>query len=92
MRTFAQYILSAVELCTLDELAFWLTKTGFMPPKSWKKTRRKNPVRLGCNCALFESARTWAYLEIRHHLRSPPPMGLVSLSKPYEGENLVANI
>lgn len=41
MHAFAQYILSAVELYTLDELAFWLTETGFMPPKSWKKTRCK---------------------------------------------------
>lgn len=62
-------------LYTLDELAFWLTETGFMPPKSWKKTRRKNPVGLGRNCALFESARTWAYREIRHHFGDPDGLG-----------------
>ncbi len=62
-------------LYTLDELNFWLTETGFMPPKSWKRTRRKNPVGLGRNCALFESARTWAYREIRHHFGNPDGLG-----------------
>lgn len=55
------------ELYTLDELAFWLTETGFMPPPSWKRTKRRNSVGLGRNCHLFETARTWAYREIRHH-------------------------
>ena len=62
-------------LYTLDELNFWLTETGFMPPPSWKRTRRKNPVGLGRNCALFESARTWAYREIRHHFGNPDGLG-----------------
>src|SRR5699024_12725549 len=38
-----------------------------MPPPSWRRTRRKTPVGLGCNCAIFETARTWAYRELRHH-------------------------
>lgn len=63
------------QLYTLDELKFWLEETGFMPPESWKKTRRKNPVGLGRNCALFESARTWAYREIRHHFGDPAGLG-----------------
>lgn len=62
-------------LYSLDELAFWLDETGFMPPQSWRKTRRKNPVGLGRNCALFESARTWAYREIRHHWGDPDGLG-----------------
>ena len=62
-------------LYSLDELTFWLEETGFMPPKTWKRTRRKNPVGLGRNCALFESARTWAYREIRHHWGDPEGLG-----------------
>src|SRR5699024_2728714 len=44
-------------------------------PASWKKTRRKSPIGLGRNCALFESARTWAYREIRHHFGDPDGLG-----------------
>lgn len=54
-------------LYQLDELAHWLNDTGFMPPTSWHRTKRRNPVGLGRNCTLFETARTWAYREIRHH-------------------------
>lgn len=54
-------------LYALDELATHLTETGHMPAPSWRRTRRKNPVGLGRNCALFESARTWAYREVRNH-------------------------
>lgn len=46
-----------------------------MPPECWKKTRRKSPIGLGRNCALFESARTWAYREIRHHFGDPDGLG-----------------
>lgn len=62
-------------LYSLDELAFWLDETGFMPPKSWRHTRRKTPVGLGRNCALFESARTWAYRQVRHHFGDPDGLG-----------------
>lgn len=38
-----------------------------MPPANWRqqKARRANPVGLGRNCTLFESARVWAYQEAR---------------------------
>lgn len=51
----------------LDELAEHLTEAGYMPPASWKRTKRRNQVGLGRNCSIFETARTWAYREIRHH-------------------------
>ena len=54
-------------LYSLDELTEHLTVADFMPPDSWQRTKRKKPVGLGRNCTLFETARTWAYLEIRHH-------------------------
>ena len=38
-----------------------------MPPASWKRTKRRNQVGLGRNCSIFETARTWAYREIRNH-------------------------
>ena len=56
---------------SLDELSHHLTEAGFMPPASWKRTRRHDPAGLGRNCALFESARTWAYREVRHHWGDP---------------------
>ena len=34
-----------------------------MPPDSWQRTKRKKPV--------GETARTWAYREIRHHWGDP---------------------
>lgn len=52
-------------LYTLDELAGHLTETGFMPPASWQRTKRRAPVGLGRNCTIFETARTWAYREVR---------------------------
>ncbi|MFD8880893.1 replication initiation protein [Corynebacterium xerosis] len=59
------------ELYDLGTLSRALDAHGFMPPLSWKRTRRRTPVGLGRNCALFESARTWAYREIRHHFGDP---------------------
>lgn len=40
-----------------------------MPPTRWRESRapRENPVGLGRNCTLFESARVWAYRQVRHH-------------------------
>ena len=38
-----------------------------MPAPSWKRTKRRNTVGLGRNCSIFETARTWAYREVRHH-------------------------
>jgi len=54
-------------LYELDELRERLDGAGFMPPPSWTRTRRRKPVGLGRNCDIFESARTWAYREIRNH-------------------------
>ena len=49
----------------LQELAGHLQAAGFMPAPSWRRTRRQNPVGLGRNCTIFETARVWAYREAR---------------------------
>lgn len=51
----------------LQELSRHLQAAGFMPAPSWRRTRRKRPVGLGRNCSVFETARVWAYREVRHH-------------------------
>lgn len=51
------------ELFTLAQLERQLEE--FMPTPSWVKARRKDPVGLGRNCSLFETARVWAYREAR---------------------------
>lgn len=58
-------------LYSLDELREHLDGSDFMPPPSWTRTRRKKPVGLGRNCDIFESARTWAYREVRNHWGNP---------------------
>lgn len=55
------------KLYSLPELAHHLTEADFMPPATWARTRRKAPVGLGRNCLIFETARTWAYREVRRH-------------------------
>ena len=55
----------------LNELAGHLDDADLMPPASWRRARRRNPVGLGRNCCLFETARTWAYREARHHWGDP---------------------
>lgn len=52
-------------LYTLPELDEHLSEQGFMPTKGWQRTRRTNPVGLGRNCAIFETARIWAYRRVR---------------------------
>ena len=52
-------------LYSLDELAEHLRGTGYMPPASWQRTKRRAPVGLGRNCTIFETARVWAYREVR---------------------------
>ncbi|MBW3086732.1 hypothetical protein KEM60_02961 [Austwickia sp. TVS 96-490-7B] len=59
------------ELYALDDLAARLEALGHLPDTSWTRTRRRNPTGLGRNCALFETARTWAYRELRHHFGDP---------------------
>lgn len=46
---------------------------GHMPPARWRETKRfrTNITGLGRNCSIFETARTWAYREVRHHFGSP---------------------
>lgn len=62
------------ELYTLAQLDEHLTSHDLMPPRSWRRTRRKNPVGLGRNCAIFETARTWAYRTARRiRLRNEHP-------------------
>lgn len=53
------------QLRSLDELAQGLE--SHMPPPRWReaKKHRGDVVGLGRNCALFESARVWAYREAR---------------------------
>ena len=55
----------------LNELAGHLDDADLMPPTSWRRARRRNPIGLGRNCCLFETARTWAYREARHHWGDP---------------------
>lgn len=61
-------------LYSLNELEHFLDR--FMPPESWRRTRRKKPVGLGRNCSIFETARTWAYREIRHHWGDPAGLAM----------------
>ena len=53
------------QLYNLGDLHSFLDEGGFMPPPSWQRTKRNNPVGLGRNCTLFETARTWAYSEAK---------------------------
>lgn len=55
-------------LYTLDELAEHLTTADFMPPRSWQRTKRKNPVGLGRNCTLFETVR-WDVYRVARTIR-----------------------
>lgn len=54
-----------MEPYTLEELRDGLG--AHMPPPRWLTTQRANPVGLGRNCTIFETARFWAYREIRNH-------------------------
>ena len=67
------------ELYSLGQLAEALG--DHMPPPGWKRTRRKEPVGLGRNCAIFETARTWAYREIRNHWGNPDGLSLAILTE-----------
>ncbi len=67
------------ELYSLGQLAAALGH--HMPPPGWTKTRRKNPVGLGRNCSIFETARHWAYREVRNHWGDPDGLGLAILSQ-----------
>ena len=58
---------SPEDLWTLDQLKEALGDR--MPPPRWRRGREI--VGLGRNCHIFETARTWAYREIRHHFGDP---------------------
>lgn len=58
-------------LYELAELHQHLESAGFMPPTAWREQRRRNPVGLGRNCTIFETARHWAYREVRKHFGNP---------------------
>lgn len=58
-------------LYALGELSQHLEDAGFMPPREWRRSKRIKVSGLGRNCTLFETARTWAYREIRNHWGDP---------------------
>jgi hypothetical protein len=60
-------VCNAERLYGLHELAGYLGEAGYLPPASWKRSKRRNTTGLGRNCSIFETARTWAYREVRHH-------------------------
>ena len=60
-------VCNAERLYGLRELAGCLDEAGYLPPASWKRSRRRNVTGLGRNCSIFETARTWAYRAVRHH-------------------------
>lgn len=62
------------DLYSLPQLEAHLAEAGFMPAKGWERTRRKNPIGLGRNCSLFETARHWAYREVRNHFGNAPAL------------------
>ena len=69
------------ELSSLSELESGLGR--HMPPANWRqqKGRKSNPVGLGRNCSLFESARVWAYREIRNHWGNAPGLAEAILAE-----------
>lgn len=64
------------DLRSLDQLSEELGAK--LPPPRWRQTKRHrdHPVGLGRNCAIFESARHWAYREVRFYLPDRDSAGL----------------
>lgn len=58
-------------LWSLEELRDRLEERKALPPPSWQRSKRRDPVGLGRNCTLFETARHWAYREVRNHWGNP---------------------
>ena len=56
---------------TLNQLKAALTSDNCMPSPTWHKTKRRAVTGLGRNCTIFESARLWAYREVRNHFGNP---------------------
>lgn len=72
------------ELHTLSGLAGHLEAADLMPAPSWRRARRRQPVGLGRNCSIFETARHWAYREIRKHWNDSPGLRLAVLQQVQE--------
>lgn len=72
------------DLYTLDELRDGLGE--HMPSLRWRETksRRNNPIGLGRNCTLFETARMWAYREVRFHWGDPHGLGVAIDARAHE--------
>lgn len=68
---------------SLDTLAQALNEGGNMPPSRWRqqKARKANPEGLGRNCALFDTARHWAYREVRKHWGAPDGLAAAILTE-----------
>ena len=60
------------DLASLRELE--LAVADFMPRPGWRKNRGYSPAGLGRNCSIFETARTWAYREVRRHFGDSPAL------------------
>lgn len=56
---------------TLNQLKTALTRDNCMPVPTWRTTKRRAVTGLGRNCTIFESARLWAYREVRNHFGNP---------------------
>lgn len=62
------------QLYELGHLATALAGNNYLPAPGWARTRRLDPVGLGRNCSIFETARHWAYRTarlIRQHNEYP---------------------
>ncbi|EIH5688811.1 MULTISPECIES: replication initiation protein [Bacteria] len=71
-------------LYSLGELASRLEEAGHMPAPAWRRSRRRAPVGLGRNCSIFETARVWAYREVRHHWGDPERLRLAIVERVHE--------
>lgn len=65
---------------SLDELKDALEADGCMPGARWRKTKRRAVTGLGRNCTLFDSARLWAYREVRNHFGRPESLARAVLA------------
>lgn len=74
---------------SLDQLAQALDEGGNMPPARWRqqKSRKANPEGLGRNCALFDSARRWAYRAIPNHWGDPDGLAAAIQAEVQERNN-----
>lgn len=71
-------------LYSLAELSERLDEAGFLPAPAWRRSRRRNPVGLGRNCTIFETARQWAYREVRHHWGDPAGLRVAIIERVHE--------